>query len=92
MRPRRRRRISRWRPAAPSFEYLTPRIRITPHDLADTPLARPQYLHFICSPSRARAIMADVEQLRPWSPTTIYEPIPVRPHPTPLLPPHAPIS
>ncbi|ETW84344.1 hypothetical protein HETIRDRAFT_314466 [Heterobasidion irregulare TC 32-1] len=60
------------------FEYLTPRIRITPRDLADTPLARPQYLHFICSPSRARAIMADVEQLRPWAPTTIYEPIPDR--------------
>lgn len=59
------------------FEYLTPRIRITPRDLAATPLARPTTLHFICSPSRASAIMAEVQEVKDWHPTTIYEPIPV---------------
>ncbi|KII95784.1 hypothetical protein PLICRDRAFT_693926 [Plicaturopsis crispa FD-325 SS-3] len=60
-----------------SFEYLTPRVRITPRDLVGTRLEQPETLHFICSPSRAGDIMAEVHDLR-WSPTTIYEPIPDR--------------
>ncbi|KAI0824594.1 Ribokinase-like protein [Trametes gibbosa] len=60
------------------FEYLTPRIRITPHDLSGTKLARPRILHFICSPSRASEIMAEVKQDDSWHPTTVYEPIPDR--------------
>jgi hypothetical protein len=62
----------------PSFKYITPRIRISPNDLKDTKLARPQTLHFICSPSRAAKIMSEVEEIDGWFPTTIYEPIPVR--------------
>jgi len=61
-----------------SFEYMTQRIRITPRDLCDTKLARPPVLHFICSPSRASAIVADVQEVHEWVPMTIYEPIPVR--------------
>lgn len=60
-----------------SFEYLTPRIRITPNDLEDTKLARPSVLHFICSPTRANAIMAEVRAIDGWNPTTVFEPIPV---------------
>jgi hypothetical protein len=61
-----------------SFQYLTPRIQITPCDLTDTPLFRPTTLHFICSPTRAAVIMSQVAQVESWSPVTIYEPIPVR--------------
>lgn len=57
------------------FEYTTPRIRITPKDLEGTRLANAKTLHFICSPSRALAIMSEVEE--GWKPITIYEPIPV---------------
>ncbi|KAK7470879.1 hypothetical protein VKT23_002295 [Stygiomarasmius scandens] len=60
------------------FEYLTPRIRITPRDLEGTKLAQPTMLHFICSPSRASDIMSEVDNISNWSPTTIYEPIPDR--------------
>lgn len=60
-----------------SFQYLTPRIRITPCDLTDTPLSRPTTLHFICSPARAAVIMSQVAQDESWSPLSIYEPIPV---------------
>lgn len=60
-----------------SFEYLTPRIRISPRDLENTVLARPATLHFICSPSRAASIMCEVRDVEGWSPITIYEPIPV---------------
>ncbi|TBU48442.1 Ribokinase-like protein [Dichomitus squalens] len=60
------------------FEYLTPRVRITPRDLSNTKLAQPDIIHFICSPSRAAAIISDIEQEEGWSPTTVYEPIPDR--------------
>ena len=61
-----------------SFQYLTPRIRITPKDLVDSPLRRPTTLHFICSPSRALAITSEVHEDPDWNPVAIYEPIPVR--------------
>jgi len=60
------------------FQYLTPRRRITPCDLTDTPLFRPTTLHFICSPARAAVIMSQVAQVDGWSPVSIYEPIPDR--------------
>jgi len=58
------------------FEYKTPRLRLTPKDLAGNKLEAPKILHFICSPSRASAIMSEVED--GWKPITIYEPIPDR--------------
>ncbi|KAF9076417.1 Ribokinase-like protein [Rhodocollybia butyracea] len=58
------------------FEYLTPRIRITPKDLACTTLDRPKMLHFICSPTRASVILSEVQEIESWNPLTIYEPIP----------------
>jgi len=61
-----------------SFDYITPRIRITPKDLQGTRLENPTTLHFICSPSRASAIMSEVQQMPGWHPTVIYEPIPDR--------------
>lgn len=61
-----------------NFEYLTPRIRLTPKDLIGTKGAKSQMLHFICSPSRAFDIMSEVKQVNGWLPTTIYEPIPDR--------------
>jgi hypothetical protein len=60
-----------------SFEYITPRIRITPHDLLDTRLERCATLHLICSPSRAANILDEVKEVEGWHPTIIYEPIPV---------------
>ncbi|KAH9943109.1 Ribokinase-like protein [Epithele typhae] len=60
------------------FEYLTPRVRITPNDLANTKLARPRVLHFICSPTRASVILNEVKAQEAWHPTTVYEPIPYR--------------
>ncbi|KZS97999.1 Ribokinase-like protein [Sistotremastrum niveocremeum HHB9708] len=61
------------------FNYLTPRIRLTPVDLEDVPsLARPDTIHFICSPSRAADILAEADNIQGWTPTTLYEPIPDR--------------
>ncbi|KIK65488.1 hypothetical protein GYMLUDRAFT_240015 [Collybiopsis luxurians FD-317 M1] len=60
------------------FQYLTPRIRITPRDLKDTPLDKPRTLHFICSPARASVILSEVKEVNGWNPLTIYEPIPDR--------------
>ncbi|KAI0334711.1 Ribokinase-like protein [Cubamyces sp. BRFM 1775] len=70
--------INSYRGEFRDFDYLTPRIRITPRDLAGTKLARPRIIHFICSPSRALAIMSEVKQDPDWRPTTVYEPIPDR--------------
>nr|GAT53969.1 predicted protein [Mycena chlorophos] len=61
-----------------NFEYLTPRIRLTPKDLDGTRLERASMLHFVCSPTRASAIMNEVREKEGWRPTTIYEPIPDR--------------
>ncbi|EKM59724.1 uncharacterized protein PHACADRAFT_250406 [Phanerochaete carnosa HHB-10118-sp] len=60
------------------FQYLTPRIRLTPRDLIGTPLEQPTTMHFICSPSRAQAIVSEIKEFPGWSPRTIYEPIPFR--------------
>ncbi|KAF9468956.1 Ribokinase-like protein [Collybia nuda] len=61
-----------------NFEYLTPRIRITPRDLSNSKLENCAMLHFICSPTRANAIMSEIHEVNGWAPTTIYEPIPDR--------------
>ena len=66
-----------------SFEYLTPRIRITPNDLPSVNISKPTTLHFICSPSRAAEIVKEVKEVEGWSPITIYEPIPVIHFPLP---------
>ncbi|KAJ3485052.1 hypothetical protein NLI96_g5240 [Meripilus lineatus] len=60
------------------FEYLTPRIRLTPKDLQNTKLDRPSLIHFICSPTRAGAIISEVDAIQGWKPITVYEPIPDR--------------
>ncbi|KAF8524731.1 Ribokinase-like protein [Gautieria morchelliformis] len=61
------------------FEYLTPRIRITPKDLEEFPeVSRPSQLHFICSPARAGNIIDEIKAIDGWKPVTIYEPIPDR--------------
>ncbi|KAG8747917.1 hypothetical protein FRC10_010536 [Ceratobasidium sp. 414] len=61
-----------------SFDYLTPRIRLTPKDLPGTPLESPSQIHFVCSPTRASQIMHDADTYGAdgWVPFTIYEPIP----------------
>lgn len=59
------------------FEYLTPRLRLTPRDLDGTDLEQPEMLHFICSPARASDIISEVELVKGWAPITIFEPIPV---------------
>jgi len=58
-----------------TFEYKTPRIRLTPADLEGTKLAKPKMLHFVCSPSRALSIISEFNAT--WEPVTIYEPIPI---------------
>lgn len=60
-----------------SFQYLTPRLRITPRDLLGTSLSHPATIHFICSPKRAAVIMSQVAEVKGWYPISIYEPIPV---------------
>ena len=63
------------------FEYITPRIRLTPKDLEGTKLKKPKVLHFICSPSRAISILSEVAIEDAWKPITIFEPMPVCPSP-----------
>lgn len=60
------------------FEYITPRIRLTPRDLERTRLTRPASIHFICSPTRALQIISEIQEIEGWNPTTIFEPIPDR--------------
>ncbi|KAG1753821.1 Ribokinase-like protein [Suillus paluster] len=60
------------------FEYITPRIRLTPRDLDGTRLMRPASVHFICSPTRALQIISEIQESRGWNPTAIFEPIPDR--------------
>ncbi|KAH8106249.1 Ribokinase-like protein [Cristinia sonorae] len=67
-----------YREDARGFQYLNPRVRITPRDLSGTKLEDPKTLHFICSPSRARIILNEVANRPGWTPVTIYEPIPDR--------------
>jgi sugar/nucleoside kinase (ribokinase family) len=69
------------------FKYLSHRTRLEPKDLPP-PLRTAQYLHFVCSPTRALEIQA---QLRPednstpqWQPRLVYEPIPDRCRPDEL--------
>ncbi|VDC06889.1 unnamed protein product [Peniophora sp. CBMAI 1063] len=69
--------INKYKGELRDFEYLTPRIRITPRDLVGTPLAEPRTLHFICSPQRAHVIVSELKELN-WAPITVYEPIPYR--------------
>ncbi|KAG8218408.1 Ribokinase-like protein [Butyriboletus roseoflavus] len=57
-----------------NFEYLTPRIRLSPRDLHVTRLSHPATLHFICSPTRALQVISEVD----WNPIIIFEPIPDR--------------
>lgn len=60
------------------FEYITPRIRLTPCDLERTRLTRPASVHFICSPTRALQIISEIQEIQGWNPTAIFEPIPDR--------------
>jgi len=62
-----------------SFAYITPRIRLTPRDLINTHLENPTYLHFICSPKRAKEILSEIDEIDGWTPQCIFEPIPVGP-------------
>ncbi|KAH9844016.1 Ribokinase-like protein [Rhodofomes roseus] len=68
------------------FQYTTPRLRLTPRDLLETKFRRPEMLHFICSPTRAAAIISEVAENTGWNPITIYEPIPDRCIPEELQP------
>ncbi|KAI6164915.1 Ribokinase-like protein, partial [Pisolithus thermaeus] len=63
---------SRW------FQYLTPRVRLTPRDLHGTGFAWPKALHLVCSPTRALEIISEVDEVHGWEPTMIFEPIPDR--------------
>ncbi|KAH8999376.1 Ribokinase-like protein [Lactarius akahatsu] len=64
--------LNRYKGDHRGFQYLTPRLRITPS------LSRPATLHFICSPTRAAVIVSQVAQVEDWSPISVYEPIPDR--------------
>ncbi|CAE6526876.1 unnamed protein product [Rhizoctonia solani] len=72
--------VNRYTGELRDFDYLTPRIRLTPKDLPGTPLESPRQIHFVCSPTRATRIMEDVDMYgaKGWKPFTIYEPIPFR--------------
>ncbi|KAH7344550.1 Ribokinase-like protein [Rhizoctonia solani] len=71
--------VNRYTGEARDFEYLTPRIRLTPKDLSGTPLESPRQIHFVCSPTRATQIIHDGDKYgaKDWKPFTIYEPIPL---------------
>ncbi|QRV91255.1 PfkB family carbohydrate kinase [Ceratobasidium sp. AG-Ba] len=72
--------VNRYRGELRDFDYLTPRIRLTPKDLPRTSLESARQIHFVCSPTRASQIMhdADTYGAKNWEPFTIYEPIPFR--------------
>jgi len=51
---------------------------LTPRDLINTHLENPTYLHFICSPKRAKEILSEIDEIDGWTPRCIFEPIPDR--------------
>ncbi|RVD89742.1 uncharacterized protein DFL_000735 [Arthrobotrys flagrans] len=61
-----------------SFKYLTPRLRLTPDDFANTPLINSLSFHLICSPGRCRDIINSLSSLRSSSkePILLWEPVP----------------
>ncbi|GAA5831768.1 hypothetical protein JCM5353_006629 [Sporobolomyces roseus] len=59
------------------FKYLTPRTRLEPIDLP-TSFHSSQFLHFVCSPTRALVIQSQISQMSNWRPSLVYEPIPDR--------------
>jgi hypothetical protein len=63
------------------FKYLTHRARLEPFDLPP-PLRTSQYLHFVCSPTRALVIhsqlLPPLNTTASWRPSLVYEPIPDR--------------
>ncbi|GAA6060006.1 hypothetical protein JCM10212_001164 [Sporobolomyces blumeae] len=64
------------------FKYLTERTRLEPRDLP-APFRRSRFLHFVCSPTRAATIRAQLLDAREnptptWQPDLVYEPIPDR--------------
>lgn len=62
-----------------SFQYLTPRARISPVQLPDTPFGAkaPSYVHFVCSPLRAAEIVSELDALDFVQCGKIWEPMPV---------------
>lgn len=42
-------------------------------------LEAPTYLHFVCSPKRAREILSEIDEIGGWTPRCVFEPVPVRP-------------
>ncbi|EPS36602.1 hypothetical protein H072_9832 [Dactylellina haptotyla CBS 200.50] len=61
-----------------SFKYLTPKLRLTPLDFANTPLIDSSSFHLICSPGRCNEIVDSISSLRTSSksPILIWEPVP----------------
>lgn len=59
------------------FNYLTPRVKITPADLRGTKKEKPKTLHFICTPELATEVAAEINADSSWKPLVVYEPIPV---------------
>ncbi|KAK6336832.1 hypothetical protein TWF718_009620 [Orbilia javanica] len=61
-----------------SFKYLTPKLRLTPDDFANTPLINSVSFHLICSAERCLEIITSVFSLRssPTEPILIWEPVP----------------
>ncbi|GAA5983175.1 hypothetical protein JCM10908_000184 [Rhodotorula pacifica] len=68
------------------FKYLSHRTRLEPKDLPP-PLRTARYLHFVCSPTRALEITAQLRSegsMPQWQPRLVYEPIPDRCRPDEL--------
>ncbi|KAK4054499.1 hypothetical protein OIV83_000993 [Microbotryomycetes sp. JL201] len=68
------------------FKYLTERVRLEPRDLPRE-LRSAEYLHFVCSPTRALVILSQLgdgpnavrsSASSQWQPHLCYEPIPFR--------------
>jgi hypothetical protein len=57
------------------FEYITPRIQVTPSDFEGTKLERAQILHMISAPSRTADMLAEIDRVTGWRPQVIYEPV-----------------
>ncbi|KAL8382702.1 hypothetical protein RB595_006474 [Gaeumannomyces hyphopodioides] len=82
-------------PGRRSFRYATPKLRLTPADLAAAPaLLRARAVHVISSPARCRDVVAALSSLRRRAmgededysrPLVIWEPVPDRCGPDELL-------
>ncbi|ORY24307.1 Ribokinase-like protein [Naematelia encephala] len=68
--------LNRYRGDHRSFQYLTEPVLLTPKHIFNTPLENPlpTTLHVISYPPRIEQVLAEIHEIKSWSPRIVWEP------------------